>query len=317
MNIVHTLEELSGRTPPVILTIGNFDGVHLGHQAILQHILSLAKKEKTSAAVITFANHPTEVLRPTSPTPLLCTTEHKLKLLGEMKIDHVVLLQFTKEFSEQTAESFLTKVQRHLPFKILVLGNDAHLGKEREGDPSTVAALSKKLGFEVEYYPEFSKDGKRITSTLVRSSLQKGNLAEASSFLARPYSIYSSVLRGSGKGALLGYPTANIAVGKLCLPPFGVYAVTLRDKEKTYPGVANLGKAPTVHQDRLPILEVHLFEQSIDLYDKTVDVHFHGFIRPEKRFESLDALKSQIATDVATAKRVLQNLKINLNFQQI
>lgn len=306
MQTVKSLEEAHAlKCLPVILTIGNFEGVHLGHQALLKQVVDIAKSQKKTPAIITFSNHPSEVLRPTQPTPLLCTTEHKLKLFEEAHIGLVVLLPFTKEFSQQSAEEFLLRVQKAVPFTDLILGSDAHIGKDREGNPKTIAALAQKLGFTLDYFPDFNLEGQRISSSRIRECIQQGRLTDAAKLLGRPYSIYGIVLKGTGRGAPLGFPTANISVDKLCLPPQGVYAVRLRSNGVKYDGVANLGNAPTLHQGRAPLLEVHLLDTNIDLYDKFVDVQLLGFIRPEKRFDSIDALKKQIAVDVAAAKHMM------------
>ncbi len=306
MQIVYSLEDIPKNTSPVVLTIGNYDGLHLGHQAVLAHLVQRAKQTKLRSVVLTFSNHPSTVLRPHHQTHLICSTEHKLKLFEKASIEMVVMLPFTKEFSEQSADQFLKKVSHALPFQTLILGSDAHIGKNREGDQSTVTALADLLGFTVEYFPDRLIQGQRISSNLIRERLHQGNLKQAETLLGRPYSIYSTVLKGDGKGATLGFPTANLYVGGLCLPPLGVYAVSLFEGTKEYPGVANLGVAPTVHEVREPILEVHLFDHSSDLYGKTVEVRFHDFIRAEMRFNDLEELKAQIAQDVLTARKLHQ-----------
>lgn len=308
MHIIHSLHDAKNLKlhTPVILTIGNFEGVHKGHQALLKQVVDLAHKHHKTAALITFSNHPTEILNPNNPTPLLCTTDHKLSLFKKAGIDLVILLPFTKDFSQQSAEAFLENIQENLPFQDLLLGSDAHIGKNREGNPTTIAALAKKIGFTVDYFPDINFESQRISSSRIRACIHKGDFKDAELLLGRPYSIMGTVIKGTGRGTPIGFPTANIAVDKLCLPPYGVYAVTLAADNKSYKGVANLGVAPTVHQERTPMLEVHLFDTNVDLYGKTVDVILHTYIRPEKRFESLDALKAQIAMDVTQAKQSLE-----------
>ena len=305
MHIARSLQEASELQLdlPAILTIGNFDGVHRGHASVLQHVVEVAKKENKHSVVITFANHPSEVLRVTQPTLLLCTLDHKIKLLKEAHIDCVVLITFTKELSEQTAEEFLKTVRHAIPYHTLLLGSDAHIGKNREGDKTRISTLAKSMGFSVTYFPDLNHEGQRISSSRVRQCIEQGRLKDAEMLLGRPYSICGPVLKGHGRGAPLGFPTANISVDKLCLPPLGVYAVTLWDEGKPHDAVANLGNAPTVHQERAPLLEVHLFDQHIDLYGHIVDVQFKTFIRPEKRFDTLETLKAQIAQDIIQAKK--------------
>lgn len=304
MEIAYSLKEISPQDKPVVLTIGNFDGMHLGHQALLKRLLEISKQQKALSAVLTFSNHPSKVLRPTHPTPLLCTVEHKMLLLEQAAVDLTILVPFTKEFSEQSPDVFLNKIKHSLPFQTLLLGSDAHIGKNREGDKKTVTTLAKTLGFEVEYFPDIENDGQRVSSTLIRESIREGHQKQAETLLGRPYSIYSEVVQGHKKGAPLGFPTANLAVEDLCLPPLGVYAVRLFVDNKKYDGVANLGFAPTVRQSSQPVLEVHLFDHNKDLYGKKVNVQFLEFIRNEKQFASLDELKQQIADDVAKARNL-------------
>lgn len=304
MQVLHSLPSSESKAPPVVLTIGNFDGVHLGHQAVLHRTTQLAKKHQHPSAVITFANHPSTVLRPQHPTPLLCSIEHKLQLLEKAGIDLLILLQFTEAFSKQSAEVFLHNVKHSVPFDHLILGSDAHIGKNREGDREVILLLSKSMGFKVEYLADYQLEGARVSSTLLREAIQKGDLSQVGKLLGRTYSIFSKVIKGHGRGASIGFPTTNLSVEGLCLPPLGVYAVSLWHRGVKHPGVANLGVAPTVRENASPLLEVHLFDKTIDLYDEFVDVHFHQFIRPEKRFASLEELKMQIAKDAAIAKKI-------------
>lgn len=302
MRIAHSLEEIPPFSSPVILTIGNFDGVHLGHQTVLTHLTASAKSHHASSAVLTFSNHPSTILRPTHPTPLLCTTSHKLKLLEKLGVDLTIVIPFTQHFSEQTAEAFLRSLKSLLPFNFLILGSDAHLGKNREGNQHTVTELSRSLGFHVAYIPDCYHAGQRISSSLIRHHIQKGDFSQAALLLDRPYSIYGQVDKGHGKGATLGFPTANLSVENLCLPPFGVYVVKVLMDGKEFPAVANLGCAPTIRQEAHPLLEVHLIEHQKDLYGKAIEVCFLRFIRPEKRFAHLEDLKRQINLDIEQAK---------------
>lgn len=307
MHIAHSLEDLPKYSSPIVLSIGNFDGLHLGHQAVLDHLFNTAKHQHAASAVLTFSNHPSAVLRPTHPTPLLCTVAHKVHLLDKAGIDLTLLLPFTQSFSEQTAEAFLRNIRRVLPFQFLILGSDAHMGKNREGDQETITELSRSLGFQVEYIPDCYQNGQRISSSLIRHHIQRGEFPQATALLGRPYSIYGDVLKGQGKGASLGFPTANLSVENLCLPPLGVYAVRVSVGDKEHPGIANLGFAPTMRQEEAPLLEVHLFEHQETLYEKAIDVRFQRFIRPEKRFHSIEELKQQISLDVKEAKEFSNN----------
>lgn len=309
MRIDFSLPEFAKDSSIYDLAIGNFDGVHLGHQVLLKHLTEKAKKQGQSSGVITFSNHPSTVLVPEKPVQLLCTVEHKVLLLRKMLIDHLFLLEFTPEVAEKSAEDFLKDLKGKVAFSDLFFGNEGHLGKGREGDKETVAALGKVLHFKTHYLPYFTVDGERISSSRIRECIRKGDFAQVDKLLGRPYSIYASVMHGSGRGTSIGFPTANIDVAQLCLPPNGVYAVFATYQGKEYPGVANLGFAPTIRDSTQPILEVHFFDQMIDLYDQFLDIRFHTFIRPEMRFPSIDDLKLQIARDVMTTRSLLTSQK--------
>lgn len=305
MHIAYNFDEIVSQPKvPIALTIGSFDGVHIGHQVILSHLVHTAKKQSAQSVVITFSNHPSDVLRPKQPTPLICTIPHKMKLLEELGIDLAIVLTFTKDFSEQPPEEFLQKITQTLPLKTLILGHDAHIGKDRKGNQATVSGLAEKMHFYVEYLADCNVGGHRISSSRIRDCVQQGNFQAVESLLGRPYSIYAPVLKGSGRGAPLGFPTANISVEGLCHPPHGVYTVSLSHNGKKYDGVANIGFAPTLNQARALVLEVHLLDKTIDLYGNLVEVEFHTFLRPERHFESVDALRAQIAQDVNTAKKM-------------
>lgn len=310
MQLFSSLEECDKISEPVVLTIGNFDGLHLGHRALLEFLVKTAKDKLAKTCVLTFSNHPSTVLRPENSTPLLCSTEHKIKLLKETSIDFAIFSPFTKSLSEQSVDFFLEQVKKALDIKMLILGSDAHIGNNRKGNSTVVTALSMNLGFIVEYFSDYLKNGQRVSSSLIRNFIQYGQLKEAELLLGRPYSIYGQVLPGKGRGASLGFPTANICVEGLCLPPFGVYAVTLFSDEKPLKGVANLGLAPTMREGREVILEVYLFDQQMDLYGLFVDVRFHNFIRQEKRFNHIEELKQQIFEDVIIAKQMHKKLEV-------
>lgn len=291
--------------PPVALTIGNFDGVHRGHVEMLKKLRTEAKKRHLLASAITFQNHPSTILNPGTTPLLICTQEHKKRLLRDAGIDLLYSLPFTKEIAEQTPEDFISHLQSTQPFDLLLLGSDATIGKNRTGTQEHLQSLAQKYGFELEYFPDLTHEGARISSRRIRECIQQGCLKEASFLLGRPYSINGVVIQGQGRGAGLGFHTANVAVEGLCTPPFGVYAVKVHHKEQIYSGVANLGKAPTVREDAPPLLEVHLFDTHLDLYHLHIEVEFHAYLRPEMRFSSLEALKSQIQKDVESVKKML------------
>lgn len=303
MKVITSLPHFPKDSSPCVLTIGNFDGVHLGHQSVLERVKAVARQSSAQTAVLTFSNHPANVIYQ-SPASLLCTMEHKVQLLDKEGIDLLILIPFTQELAAQSAATFLSTIKQALPFDALILGNDATLGKNREGDRETVQAISKDLNFKVEYLTDCSIGGIRISSSKIRECIRQGNFAQAEHMLGRPFSIYAPITKGAGRGSQIGFPTANIAVNDLCLPPLGVYAVTLKHLGKEYYGVANLGLAPTLRNDHKTIFEVHLFDHTSSLYDEPVEVIFNKYIRPEQRFEGVEQLKEQISKDVQTAKLI-------------
>lgn len=304
MRIYNQIEDFIVTSTHVGLTIGTFDGVHKGHQFILEQ-LRKAIGPSGQISVLTFTNHPSHVLRPEQSIPLLCTVAHKTKLFEQYGVDNVVIIPFSSHLSDYRAESFIEYIRAFIPFSHLVLGHDARLGKNRHGDKETMQQLAKHWQFEIQYLDPYKNGDAPISSTTVRQAIQKGNFQEAERLLGRPYSIYSAVEKGLGKGKKIGFPTANIDVSELCLPPLGVYAVNVICGQEKLKGVANLGIAPTLKTDQRPTLEVHLFSQDQDLYGKYVEVFFQKFLRPEKKFKSVEDLKKQIQIDVDLAKELL------------
>lgn len=303
MQVFEHIEDFAHSRQPLVLTIGNFDGMHRGHCAVLQRAQGLAGKEG-QIVVLTFRNHPSEVLRPEQAIRLLCTLPHKLKLLQEYGVEQVLLLTFTPQLAHRSAASFIEHIRQFIPFSHLVLGYDATLGRDRKGNQPVMQELGDQWGFDVFYLDEYRFEGQPVSSTRIREALQKGDFDQVEQLLDRPYSIYGRVSKGNGKGAELGFPTANIEVSGLCLPPFGVYAIEVLKNSHLIQGIANLGIAPTIRTEDTPILEVHLFDYVQNLYDHDIDVIFKQFIRPEKKFHSVEELRQQIKQDVALAKQI-------------
>lgn len=300
---VHTnLDHLPEFIKPVFLTIGNFDGVHLGHRTILKSLQEGAALEQLHSCVITFSNHPSEILRPNHPIPLLTSKEHKLRLLEKIGIDHVFMLDFTLPFSKQSAEVFLTKIHTACPFRRLILGANAKLGNDRQGNSPLMQTIAQNKHFTLEFLPLESTDEEPITSSRIRSSIQCAELEKAAKLLGRKYSILGTVIHGRGEGRKLGYPTLNLSLEGLCHPPLGVYPVTVIHNKTAYQGVANVGIAPTIRSDHVPLLEVHLLNETIDLYGQIVEVIFEDFFRPERAFATKEELVTQITADVEQAK---------------
>jgi riboflavin kinase / FMN adenylyltransferase len=301
MAIIEKLEDFSYPTQNLVLTIGNFDGMHRGHCAVLKRALAVAG-QAGKVVVLTFRNHPSEVLRPDQPIRLLNTIPHKILLLQRFGIEHIVLLPFTRHLAQRSAESFIEHVRQFIPFTHLILGHDATLGRDRQGDRATMQTLGMEWGFQVHYLEEYRYEGKPVSSTRIREALQQGDFTQVEELLNRPYSIYASVTPGAGKGKQLGFPTVNLDVSGLCLPPFGVYSVDVIHQSKHLQGIANLGIAPTLRKDEKPILEVHLFEGQHDWEGHYLEVIFKGFVRPEHKFNNVQELQQQIRRDIEWVK---------------
>lgn len=282
---------------PIVLTIGNFDGVHRGHLALFQE-LSVIKGQKGAAVAITYTSHPSQTLCPTTPTCLLCSSTHKLKLLEKAGLDVVFALTFDRQLANQQAHDFLACVRTRLPFSHLVLGYDAHFGKDRGGNKETARKIAEDLGFSLTYLAPVVEGKTPISSSQIREALLVGDLDQVALLLGRPYSVQGVVLPGSGQGKVLGVPTANLPLEGLCTPPHGVYLTTCVWKGQYIKAIANLGTAPTMQTGRDRMLEVHLPGQNLDLYGQELEVIFDQFIRPEQTFSSQEALRAQIQHDL-------------------
>lgn len=305
MQVLERLEDFTQPRHPLVLTIGNFDGMHRGHCAVLKRAHTLSGEEG-EIVVLTFRNHPSEVLRPDHPTRLLCTLPHKIHLLKEFDVDRVLLLPFTRYLAQHSAASFIEHIRQFIPFSYLVLGHDATLGRDRQGNRATMQELGEQWGFNVFYQEEYRFEGQAVSSTRIREALQRGDFEQVEQLLDRPYSIYGPVSQGEGKGKQMGFPTANINVSGLCLPPFGVYAVEVLRGSHFIQGIANLGVAPTVRADASPILEVHLFGHEQNFYGNYLEVIFTRFIRPELKFANIEELRYQIKQDIEVAKHTFR-----------
>jgi riboflavin kinase/FMN adenylyltransferase len=289
-------QSFSGAVIPsnTALTIGNFDGVHLGHQALFKRL----KQAASHSAAITFSNHPSTILNKSSIT-YLTTLPHRLSLLEKLDLDFLFLIPFSEALAKKTAAIFLKEVREAVPFSHLILGYDAVIGHDRQNN---LYPLAIELAVHLEYLPPVRFGSKAISSSEIRKSILAGELEKAGELLGRPYSIFATVQPGDGKGRTLGFHTANLPVEELALPPLGVYAVHANINNKLQLGVANLGHAPTLHKNRPPCLEVHLLDTETNLYNKEIEVFFLKFLRPERRFPTTCDLKEQIKQDIAITR---------------
>jgi riboflavin kinase/FMN adenylyltransferase len=279
---------------PCVVTIGNFDGVHLGHQALLTEVKKRAHDLKLESAVITFEPNPKDYFSQNKPQTRISSLREKIELFNEIKIDRVHIIKFNQEFSKVTANEFISVLIKQLKVKEIVVGEDFCFGRGREGDIKQLSASSMKLNIK----NKILMDGKRISSTLIRNLLANDKLDQANKYIGRPYSISGKVVHGEKRGRKIGFPTANIHMRHNRPPLKGVFAV----KFQNHFGVANLGIRPSIKGEKKLQLEVHLLNFSSDLYGQHVSVIFLKKLRDEKKFKSLDELKEQIKLDVIKAK---------------
>jgi riboflavin kinase/FMN adenylyltransferase len=291
---------------PCALAIGNFDGVHLGHQAILQRLVKVAATEKLVSSVLTFEPHPRELFTPDQAPVRLASMREKLELFAESGVDVAYVCPFDAQFAAMSGQDFIAQIlQRSLDARLVLVGEDFRFGAGRLG----TVELLRSSGIQVENQPEVQADGKRVSSTAVRQALAAGDLVQAERLLGRPYSISGHVVHGDKLGRELGYPTANVQMHHNKPPLTGIYAVKLEGLEGgELPGVASLGFRPTMKQDgAAPTLEVHLFDFDRDIYGQHVRVSFLKKIRDEEKFPNLEALKQQIAADEKAAREYFEH----------
>ncbi|MEJ2671013.1 MAG: bifunctional riboflavin kinase/FAD synthetase [Deltaproteobacteria bacterium] len=289
-----------------VATIGNFDGVHLGHRAILERVRQRALELEGQSVAITFNPHPVKVLRPEVNLPLLTTQEQKLRLLADSGLDAVVVLPFTQEFAALSAQDFVRLYfYERLRAREVVVGHDYCFGRGREGNIDLLRQMGTAYGFNVQVVWAVEVQGAVVSSSLIRAMLRLGKVREAGRLLGRPYAVSGRVIQGKGRGAkLLGVPTANLCTPNELLPASGIYAVWACRNDTILPGVANIGTCPTFDNAELS-LEVHLLEFFGDLYGETLEVQFVTRLREEQRFPSLEALSAQIHADIVAARQVL------------
>ncbi|MBF4990126.1 bifunctional riboflavin kinase/FAD synthetase [Methylophilus sp. QUAN] len=280
---------------PQAIAIGNFDGMHLGHQALLRQLVAYAQTYKITPAVMTFEPHPREFFMPQNAPARLASMREKLEYFAECGVQHVYVQRFNQAFAAQSPATFMQVLRQQLNANVVMVGEDFCFGAKRAGTVQTLI----EHGFNVIPLPEVQLHGERVSSTLVRNALAAGELVKAHTLLDRPYSISGKVVHGAKLGRQLGYPTANVHMRHERPALTGVYAVKLNN----LPAVANLGNRPTLEGIPKLKLEVHVFDFNDDLYDQHVHVQFFHKLRDEQKFAGLDALKAQIALDALQAKQ--------------
>jgi riboflavin kinase/FMN adenylyltransferase len=306
MEILRSIPELERLRSPVFLAIGVFDGVHRGHQAVISTSADHAGAANGTPVVVTFDPHPEKVLRPEAAPHLLSATQHKIALIRALGVEHLLVITFDKPFAATEPEDFVQKLVAHSkPLREICVGHEWSFGKNRRGNLDLLKRLGANSNFDVVGIPPVKINGAVVSSTAIRQAIEKGDLAKAAEMLGREYTILGTVTRGDSLGKKIGFPTANLSAHSEQFPPNGVYVAEARIDGELHRGVINLGIRPTVSAGKSErVLEIHLFDFNRDIYDRDVEVRFLKFLRPEKKFENLDALVQQIRRDVEQARLV-------------
>ncbi|MBX2830217.1 MAG: bifunctional riboflavin kinase/FAD synthetase [Rhodospirillales bacterium] len=315
MRVFRSFENLTDDARGAVVAVGNFDGLHLGHQTLLDQARKIARDLGVPLAILTFEPHPRMLFRADDPPFRLTSAQDRETAALSIDIDLFYQVEFNRDFAAMTAEEFIERVLvKGLGAKHVVVGWDFCFGKGRAGNVDLLRAIGEKSGFGVTAVEAVTHDNGIIySSTAIRQALRDGRPQDAAHLLGRPWEIAGTIAHGDARGRTIGFPTANVALGDHLRPKFGVYAIELglisegdgETVERWVPGVANIGVRPSFGGDDEAGLEAHLFDFDQDIYDRRVRVRLHGFIRGEQKFDGLDALKAQIASDVIAAKEIL------------
>jgi riboflavin kinase/FMN adenylyltransferase len=304
MKILRSIPELASFPGPLFLAIGVFDGVHLGHQAVISTSTKHAQAAHGTAVVVTFDPHPVKVLRPNNAPHLLTATQHKIALIRDLGVAHLLVLHFDRAFAATSPEDFVQQlVENSKPLREICVGHEWSFGKGRAGNLALLEKLGAIHGFNVIGVEAVKVNGEVVSSTAIRQAVEEGNLVKATQMLGREYTILGTVVRGEQLGRKLGFPTANLSAHSEQFPPNGVYVVEARMGGTLYRGVANLGFRPTVAAGKPErLLELHLFDLDREIYGEEMEVRFLRYLRAEKKFANVEALKAQIAADAEQAR---------------
>ena len=312
MHLIRGLSQLEPFKNGCVLTIGNFDGLHLGHRTVIKKLAERGKTLELPVVIMIFEPQPLEYfLKDNEPSRLMRLRE-KVIQFAKLPVDHLLIVKFNRYFANYDAEQFIDDILiKKLNVKHLVIGDDFHFGKARRGNFALLKEKGKAYGFSVEDTGSYQSEGLRVSSTLIRDALSAGDLAQAERLLGHCYSVCGRVAHGDKRGRTIGYPTANIKMFRKNTPINGVFAVTMTGIDGLeFEGIANVGTRPTVDGDSRVILETHLFDFDKEIYGRYVEVHFKQKIRDEMRFPSMEQLKAQIVKDVAEAKNTFIQSKI-------
>ena len=304
MEILRSISQLNQLRGPLFLAIGVFDGVHRGHQAVISTSAQHAQAAEGTSVVVTFDPHPAKVLRPRDAPHLLTATEHKIALIRALGVSHLLIIEFNREFAITSPEDFVQQLVTHSkPLREICVGHEWSFGKDRRGNLGLLKTLGAHFDFNVVGIPPVMVHGTVVSSTAIRQAVEAGSLANAAEMLGRDYTILGAVTRGDQVGKKIGFPTANLSAHSEQFPPNGVYLAEAWFEGVLYHGVVNLGYRPTVSGGKSQrLLEIHLLDFERDIYGKDLEVRFVRYLRPERKFESVEALARQIDADVRQAR---------------
>ena len=306
METFRSISELSKLRGPLFLAIGVFDGVHLGHQAVISTSAQHARAANGTAVVVTFDPHPEKVLRPKTAPHLLTATPHKIALIRDLGMAHLLIITFDKQFAATEPEEFVHELVEHSKsLREICVGHEWSFGKNRRGNLKLLNQFGARFDFGVVGIPPVTVNGELVSSTTIRKAVETGDLAKAAQMLGREYTVLGTVVSGDNRGKKIGFPTANLSAHNEQFPANGVYFAEAKLEGVIYPGVVNLGYRPTVDTRKSErILEIHLFDFDHDIYGKDLEVRFIRYLRPETKFESVEALVRQIGLDVKQARKL-------------
>ena len=302
-------KELARLSPDrdTLLTIGVFDGVHLGHRYLISRLKELAKQQGLLSGVVTFHQHPQEVLLPQTKLPFLTNLAQRTNLLKNEGVDAIITLSFTRELAQLSPRQFLGLLEKYLRMRGMVIGPDFALGQDREGNTETLRRLGQEMGFSVTVVPPIIIDGEVVSSTAIRNALAQGNMKRVQNLVGRPFSLHGRVIPGARRGVTLGFPTANLDIDpEQALPAEGVYVSWAHIDDQTYPSMTNIGQRPTFGGNER-VVEVYLLDYHSDLYGRELTIDIIERLRSEKKFDTPEGLKKQIAEDVERGRAILKS----------
>jgi riboflavin kinase / FMN adenylyltransferase len=304
MEVLHSIAELAQLESPVFLAIGVFDGVHLGHQAVISTSARHAHSDDGTPVVLTFDPHPAKILRPQNAPHLITSTPHKIALIRRLGVGHLLIVRFDEKFAATSPDNFVAElVRRANPLREICVGHEWSFGRNRAGNLGLLRDLGSRHRFSVVGISPVKVHGAVVSSTAIRARIERGDFAGAAAMLGREYTVLGTVKEGARLGRQLGFPTANLSAHSEQFPPDGVYFVEAWLGGVLHHGLVNIGVRPTVGRENSErSIELHLLDFNRDIYGADVEVRFVKFLRPEKKFENVEELTQQIASDVKTAR---------------